>query len=120
LLLLLLLLLLFALMGWDYVSECGHQRAPDDIWVWRATVEWSWQGNPNNSDKACPSVTLYTTNLTWTDRGVNGGLLGDRPALTAWDTHQCHRYPPMSDIRYVEVYVATHLISVAMSVGWYC
>jgi hypothetical protein len=35
-------------MGWNYVSELHHQwpcrSSPDDIWVWRAMVEWYRQG----------------------------------------------------------------------------
>jgi hypothetical protein len=30
--------------------------------------------------KTCPSVTLSTTNPTWTDPGSNPGLRGERPA----------------------------------------
>jgi hypothetical protein len=30
--------------------------------------------------KTCPSATLPTTNLTWTDPGSNPGLCGERPA----------------------------------------
>jgi hypothetical protein len=30
--------------------------------------------------KTCPSATLSTTNLTWTDPGSNPGLRGERPA----------------------------------------
>jgi hypothetical protein len=30
--------------------------------------------------KTCPSATLSTTNLTWTDLGSNPGLRGERPA----------------------------------------
>jgi hypothetical protein len=30
--------------------------------------------------KTCPSATLSTTNPTWTDRGSNPGLRGERPA----------------------------------------
>ena len=30
--------------------------------------------------KTCPTVTLSTTNPTWTDPGSNPGLHGERPA----------------------------------------
>jgi hypothetical protein len=36
-------------MGWDFVSLAAATSGPfvhppDDIYVWRATVEWYWQG----------------------------------------------------------------------------
>jgi hypothetical protein len=40
--------LLFLSMGWDYVSELRPSLAycsfPDDIRLWKSTVEWHWQG----------------------------------------------------------------------------
>jgi hypothetical protein len=38
------------------------------------------RGKPKYSGKTCPSVTLSTTNPTWTDPGSNPGLRGGRPA----------------------------------------
>jgi hypothetical protein len=38
------------------------------------------RGKPKYSGKTCPSVTLSTTNPTWTDPGSNPGLRGERPA----------------------------------------
>ena len=35
-------------------------------------------GKPNYWKKVCPSVTLSTTNLTWTGLGWNPGLCGER------------------------------------------
>jgi hypothetical protein len=37
-------------------------------------------GKPTTRRKTCPSATLSTTNLTWTDPGSNPGLRGERPA----------------------------------------
>jgi hypothetical protein len=36
--------------------------------------------NRSTREKPCPSATLSTTNLTWTDPGSNPGLRGERPA----------------------------------------
>jgi hypothetical protein len=36
--------------------------------------------NGSTRGKSCPSVTLSTTNLTWTDPGSNPGLRGGRSA----------------------------------------
>ena len=36
--------------------------------------------NRSTRGKTCPSATLSTTNPTWTDRGSNPGLRGERPA----------------------------------------
>jgi hypothetical protein len=35
---------------------------------------------PKNSEKICPSATLFTTNATWTELGANPGLHYERPA----------------------------------------
>jgi hypothetical protein len=36
--------------------------------------------NRSTRRKTCPSATLSTTNLAWTDQGSNPGILGERPA----------------------------------------
>jgi hypothetical protein len=36
--------------------------------------------NRSTRGKTCPSATLSTTNLTWTERGSNLALRGERPA----------------------------------------
>jgi hypothetical protein len=47
------------------------------IWVWRATVEWYWQGkNRRTRRQNCLIATLPITNPTWT----NPGLRFERPA----------------------------------------
>jgi hypothetical protein len=48
-------------------------------------MEHQWneidRGKPTTTRrKTCPSATLSTTNLTWTDPGSNPGLRGERPA----------------------------------------
>jgi hypothetical protein len=56
-------------------------RIPQMIWVWRATVEWYWQGKIKKTQrKTCPTATLSTTNPTWINPGANPGLHGERPA----------------------------------------
>ena len=56
----------------------------------RATCRWrrAWsiggvlltRKNRNTSRQTCPTATLSTTNLTWTDSETNPGLQGERPA----------------------------------------
>jgi hypothetical protein len=47
-------------------------------------MEHRWKeidrGKPKYSEKNCPSATLFTTNPTWTDPGLNPGFRGERPA----------------------------------------
>ena len=44
-----------------------------------APVEWNRQGkNRSTRRKTCPSVTLSTTNPTWTNPGSNPSLRGER------------------------------------------
>jgi hypothetical protein len=47
-------------------------------------MEHQWyeidRGKPTTRRNTCPSATLSTTNLTWTDPGSNPGLRGGRPA----------------------------------------
>jgi hypothetical protein len=50
---------------------------PDNIWVWRATVEWETR---RTRRKTCPSATMSTINSTWNGAGANPGLCGERPA----------------------------------------
>jgi hypothetical protein len=44
--------------------------------------QWNeiYRGKPTTRGETCPSATLSTTNLTWTDPGSNPGLRGERPA----------------------------------------
>ena len=39
--------------------------------------------NRSTGRKSCPSPTLSTTNLTWTDLGLNPGFLNGRPATNS-------------------------------------
>jgi hypothetical protein len=47
-------------------------------------MEHQWneidRGKPTTRRKTCPSVTLPTASLTWTDPGSKPGLRGERPA----------------------------------------
>jgi hypothetical protein len=57
----------------------------DKVFSFFFVMEPRWneidRGKPKNSGgKACPSSTLSTTNLTWTDLGLNPGLRGEMPA----------------------------------------
>jgi len=48
------------------------------------SVDYLWNGTDRRKKstlrKTCPSATLSTINLTWTDLGSNPGLRGERPA----------------------------------------
>jgi hypothetical protein len=48
-------------------------------------MEHQWneidRGKPTTRRKTCPSATLSTTNLTWTDPGSNPGLRSERSTL---------------------------------------
>jgi len=47
------------------------------------SMEHSWKytdsERPKYSQKTCPTATLSTTNLIWTDLGSNPGLRGEKP-----------------------------------------
>jgi hypothetical protein len=73
--------------GWSpdgSTRHVGHWMAycicPGWLWWWRIRWNEDWQGKPKNSEKACPSTTLSTTNPTWPDPGANPGS----QRLTAW------------------------------------
>jgi hypothetical protein len=38
------------------------------------------QGKPKYSEKTCPDATLFTTNPTWPDPGLNPDRRGGKPA----------------------------------------
>jgi hypothetical protein len=68
--------------------NCGHQWAnfhsPDDIWEWRATVEWYWWESQRMRRKTCPIAILSITDHTWTDSDVNPGPTVRCQWLTIW------------------------------------
>jgi hypothetical protein len=41
---------------------------------------WSDTDRGKPQRKICPSVTLFTTNTTWTDQSLNAGLCSEKPA----------------------------------------
>jgi hypothetical protein len=49
--------------------------------IWVGEQRWNDinRSKPKNSEKACPSATLSTTNHTWIDPGANPRLSGERP-----------------------------------------
>jgi hypothetical protein len=51
---------------------------PQMIWVWRATVEWCWEGQPKNSEKTCPCARIDLTRARTRASASRG------QALTAW------------------------------------
>jgi hypothetical protein len=57
---------------------------PGWLWWWRIWWNEDWQGKPKYSKKTCPSVTLFTTNPTWPDPGLNPGRYGGKPATNPW------------------------------------
>jgi hypothetical protein len=48
--------------------------------MWRSLLSKNWQGELKYSEKACPSVTLFTTIPTLPDLGSNLGRRGVKPA----------------------------------------
>jgi hypothetical protein len=66
---------------WTAATNRPVVHPPGDIWAWRATVEWYWQGKTRRTRrKTCPSATSSATNPTWTNQGSNPGFRGVRPA----------------------------------------
>jgi hypothetical protein len=65
---------------WTVATNGPIVHPPGNTRVWRDMVEWYWQRKPKNSDKTFPSITLSTTNPTWTDSAMNSCLRDDRPA----------------------------------------
>jgi hypothetical protein len=53
--------------------------------------------NRSTRVKTCPSATLSTTNLTWTEPGSNPGLRGERPATSrlSHGTSRMFIHPPI-------------------------
>jgi hypothetical protein len=86
--------ILLSLLGIEHrspgrpVRNCCHQRAyyssPTCIWVWRATVEWWWQGKPKNSEKNLSQCHFahHKPYADWPGREPGLAVRGRR--LTAW------------------------------------
>jgi len=60
--------------------NCGH-HPPGDIWVWRATVEWYWQGKTEELGEKPVPVPLWPPQIPHgMTLGANPGLRCERPA----------------------------------------
>jgi hypothetical protein len=56
----------------------AYYTCPGWLWGWR--IWWNeWQVKPKYSEKTCPDATLFTTNPTWPDPGLNPGRRGGKP-----------------------------------------
>jgi hypothetical protein len=59
---------------WTAATRGSFVHPQGDIWVWRAMVEWYWQGVTQELwRQTCPNATFSATYPTWTDPGVNPG-----------------------------------------------
>jgi hypothetical protein len=56
--------------------------APYDRWWWMWSSRWNenWQRKPKYLEETCPSVTLPTTNPTWSDLGSNRRCRDGKPS----------------------------------------
>jgi hypothetical protein len=74
--------------------------APDDIWWWLWSNRWNanWQGKLKYSDKTCPTVTLSTTNPTWSDPGSNPSRHDGKSASNLKVWHDVTTYIHLSGI----------------------
>jgi hypothetical protein len=56
--------------------------APDDRswWLWSSRWNANWHGKQKYSEKNCPVATVYTTNPTSPDLGLNPGRCCGKPA----------------------------------------
>jgi hypothetical protein len=60
-------------------------RIPQMIWVWRATVEWYWQGKPKNSEKKPVPVPLCPPQFPhWLTRARTRAFAVRGRRLTTW------------------------------------
>jgi hypothetical protein len=78
----------FLRFGWDWVHLVprllNDVSTPDDKWVWSSRWSKNWQGKPEYLGETCPSATLSTKYLTWTDLRSNPVHSSRKRALTAW------------------------------------
>jgi hypothetical protein len=67
-----------------FVQPCDEDEDKQFLYQFLQLMEHQWneidRGKPTTRRKTCPSATLSTTNLTWTDPGSNPGLHGESPA----------------------------------------
>jgi hypothetical protein len=79
--------LLFMSMGSEYVSELQPQATvyPQVIWVWRATMEWYWQGETEELREKPVPVPLYPPQIpNGTIRAWSRASAVRGQRLTAW------------------------------------
>jgi hypothetical protein len=97
---------LLFLVGWEWVFwSCGHYWSivpvPEDRWWWLLRNWWNegWQGKPKYSEETCPSATLFTTNPTWLDPGLNPGRRCGKPATTHLSYGAAHVWHFLPSVR---------------------
>jgi hypothetical protein len=70
--------------GESVYLNCGHQWACCSSPRWMSNERhggWHWRENRRTRRKTCPSASLCSTNLMWTDLGANLGLCSERPVI---------------------------------------
>jgi hypothetical protein len=102
---------------------------PDDIWVWRATVKWYWQGEPKNLEKnlfqsLCLSYHVvydYIIQSPTTFMRTNGIYFSILVSFPLRDQCQCHFFHHKSHIYWFwhepkpSLWVASDLTAWAMA-----
>jgi hypothetical protein len=76
--------------------------------------------NRSTQRKTCPSVTLFNTNPTWTDPGLNPGLRGERSATDRLNHGTANIIPQSStDKRYVPSDLLSAILTL-QALGLHC
>jgi hypothetical protein len=72
------------------------------------------QGKPKYSEKTCPSASLFTTNPTWLDPGLNPGRRGGNPTLLRQTANRwrqgCQPYAPAALYPQVSSFIQPRMI----------
>jgi hypothetical protein len=81
--------LLFMSMVWDSLWTAATNgpvfHLPDDIWVWRATVEWYWQGKTEELEEKPVPVPFYPPQIPHDlSRALTQAFVVRGRRLTAW------------------------------------
>jgi hypothetical protein len=71
---------------WTAATNGPVIHLSDDIWVWRATVEWYWQGKPKNSERNLSQCHFvhHKFHMDWARREAGSSAWRGR-RLTAWN-----------------------------------